>query len=125
MSKDTGGPATAHEAFSRALEEAAKVCDQYGLAFRLAAAIRAIPNPYPASEWVKVSERLPEAEYGDGDGRNPVVSEDVIGYIGLGERFICNYDHEAKQWVDAYTGDPMDYDPICWMPLPTPPEEKP
>lgn len=101
MSKDTGGPATAHEAFARALEEAAKACetgrgDWYAATLACATAIRAIKNPYPASEWVKVSERLPEVKMFDG-----------------------------KHWHNADDPDDLYSNPAYWTPLHTPPEEKP
>lgn len=122
MSKDTGGPATAHEAFARALEEAAKACetgrgDWYAATLACATAIRAIKNPYPASEWVKVSERLPE------------VNATVLCYwpaaIMKNEapQYVAMFD--GKHWHNADDPDDLYSNPAYWTPLHTPPEEKP
>lgn len=107
---------TAHEAFRRALEEARKICESSATMQLAENRISAIPNPYPASEWVKVSERLPN------DGRSVLVYAAIdclcfttTGYVESGEWFL--------NWVQEI-GEP-DLVPTYWMPLPTPPEEKP
>ena len=120
---------TAHEAFRRALEEAAKVCEREKVdaeytghedrAFNLAcdmilAAIGQIPNPYPASEWVKARERLPEPD-------KTVLWISADGVISTGIR----PSHDMWLDIDWAAVEERDFQSTHWMPLPTPPEEKP
>lgn len=69
------------------------------------------------SEWISVSERLPDAENGAGESENVLIYDDLSG-VGVG--FYC---HDENLWADQ---DGIELDPdLCvvthWMPLPPPP----
>lgn len=50
------------------------------------------------NEWIKVTDRLPEAKYGDGV-KAPFVSDDVAVYFDEIGVDIANYDHDAGHWT--------------------------
>lgn len=74
-------------------------------------------------EWIKVSERKPEAELG-ATGQKPVISYDVLVWFegGDSQYHIANYDHRDGEWYLVAQGFVCpDADPVFWMPLPKAP----
>lgn len=69
------------------------------------------------SEWISVSERLPDAENGAGESENVLIHDDLTG-VGVG--FYC---HDENVWADkdGVELDPDLYAVTHWQPLPAPP----
>ena len=92
-------------------------CDQIKYCDEIQALI-SLPSADRPTEWIPVSERLPDAEYGEGDS--------VLCCTETGLMYILYWDGgnwcvptgEQHIWVNQKTGwhDRV----IAWMPLPTP-----
>lgn len=69
------------------------------------------------SEWIKTSERLPDAEYGEGKNVLTVNTLGVIRVAYYDGSCWCNPDGEPVKTARLF--------PIThWMPIPEPPEEE-
>lgn len=69
------------------------------------------------SEWIKTSERLPDAEYGEGKNVLTVNTLEVIRVAYYDGSCWCNPDGEPVKTARLF--------PIThWMPIPEPPEEE-
>ena len=71
------------------------------------------------SDWIKCSDRLPEAAMAD-----PDCSDNVLAYqIHVGHQMLqAFYSQDDQLWYDQ-AGDQLDGEVTHWQPLPAPPTE--
>lgn len=101
-------------------------CDTYEFeALTDYVAMRAAAPEETLSDWIPVSERLPEAKYGP-KGEPPITSDDVLGFFQDGSYLVCSCDHDFTPpnqygiWSDEQGDEQID--PTHWQPLPAPPK---
>ena len=80
--------------------------------------ILALPTAEPKTGWIPVSERLPDAEYGEGDSVLCCTETGLMHILYWDGGNWCVPTGEPHQWVNHKTGwhDKV----IAWMPLPEP-----
>lgn len=67
------------------------------------------------SDWISVSERLPEIDFLS--GLRP--ASDFVLVSDGAEPDMCRLIH--GRWYCAYSGEEIDFNPTHWQPLPEPP----
>ena len=77
------------------------------------------------SEWIKVSDKLPDLADGDNDCSIEVLVSVVDDFDGKRKVAQGFYSREDEDWYTA-DGDLLEYCEVThWQPLPTPPAELP
>ena len=102
--------------------EQSKPCMKHGKKCDEAKAIESLPQADRPAEWIPVSERLPYAEYGEGDSVLCCTEIGLMEVLYWNGGNWCFPTGEPYIWVNHKTG--WHDEVIAWMPLPKPYREE-